>query len=236
MPHADPVARLAYQRAYYRANREKKIAESRARKAALRAARPPRPPKAPKPPPRLKTPEEISAAKRAAARRGPAHPAWKGDAAAPTTKRIRARRLYSLAGVVCEDCGQPAVDRHHKDGDTGNNIPENIACLCRRCHMARDGRLATFGHTPNPRAGIRHVCDTCGQLAAAGRWTKGECHRCRMYFYKTGRKWAPPPPKTCKVCGASDDLHPHQWLCMAHAREQHAARERERRRRRTVAA
>jgi len=73
---------------------------------------------------------------------GKAHPFWKGDAASTTTKRERAQKLYLLA--ACEICGAKAVDRHHIDGDTGNNTPENIARLCRRCHMTVDGRLAVF--------------------------------------------------------------------------------------------
>lgn len=72
--------------------------------------------------------------------RGENHYAWKGDAALPTTKRLRAQARYELGD--CESCGAQATDRHHKDGDTGNNVPENIAILCRRCHMTIDGRLA----------------------------------------------------------------------------------------------
>ncbi len=65
---------------------------------------------------------------------------WKGDAASKAAKRQRAVRQYALG--QCERCERPAVDRHHVDGDTGNNGPENIARLCRRCHEAADGRLA----------------------------------------------------------------------------------------------
>ena len=36
----------------------------------------------------------------------------------------------------CERCGSTKnVDVHHKDGDRNNNTPENIALLCRSCHM-----------------------------------------------------------------------------------------------------
>jgi hypothetical protein len=48
----------------------------------------------------------------------------------------------------CDRCGKPGRDRHHRDGNTLNNEPENIECLCRRCHMEIDGRLARFPTLP----------------------------------------------------------------------------------------
>lgn len=77
-------------------------------------------------------------------RRGPANPLWKGDDALARTKRVRARRLFPHLGT-CERCGvEPAVDRHHVDGDPGHNEPENIRRLCRKCHMFEDGRSAAL--------------------------------------------------------------------------------------------
>lgn len=70
------------------------------------------------------------------------NPNWLGDAAQTKTKRDRIQSRLSLVGVACEICSEPATDRHHIDGDTGNNELINIACLCRRCHMESDGRLA----------------------------------------------------------------------------------------------
>lgn len=78
-------------------------------------------------------------------KRGESHYAWKGDAASTTTKRERIQKRISLKGVVCESCRvAPATDRHHIDSDPGNNVRENIALLCRRCHMTADGRLERF--------------------------------------------------------------------------------------------
>lgn len=71
--------------------------------------------------------------------KGPDNPGWKGDDASKIAKRRRAERLYPLSD--CEHCGKPGVDRHHKDGNTGNNVPGNISILCRLCHMLEDGRL-----------------------------------------------------------------------------------------------
>ena len=74
-----------------------------------------------------------------ASRWGDQHPQWRGDVASASSKRGRARRLYKLGN--CERCGKKATDRHHIDGNAGNNLSSNIAILCRRCHMEIDGRL-----------------------------------------------------------------------------------------------
>lgn len=71
---------------------------------------------------------------------GAGAPNWKGDAV--RDGHGRARRYYPLD--KCELCGAPATDRHHRNGDHRDNRPENIAGLCRRCHMSEDGRLARF--------------------------------------------------------------------------------------------
>lgn len=85
---------------------------------------------------------------------GPEARQWKGDAATVHVKRERARKLYALG--PCQACGAPGRDRHHRDGDTGNNSPENIRILCRRCHMAEDGRLQALPHyTDGRRRGPR---------------------------------------------------------------------------------
>lgn len=66
--------------------------------------------------------------------RGAANPWWKGDAAARRTGHSRARSLYPTLGA-CEECGLvPAVERHHRNGDTLDNRRANVALLCDRCH------------------------------------------------------------------------------------------------------
>lgn len=49
--------------------------------------------------------------------------------------RERARRLYPVAGEACECCGGAAGVRHHRDENPRNNAPENVALLCRGCHV-----------------------------------------------------------------------------------------------------
>lgn len=73
--------------------------------------------------------------------RGESHYAWKGDDVQVTEGRQRARTLYKDIGQ-CRECAAPAVDRHHRDGDTLNNEPDNVVPLCRSCHMRVDGRSA----------------------------------------------------------------------------------------------
>lgn len=66
--------------------------------------------------------------------RGPRNHTWKGDAAAVKSGHERARALYPHLGT-CEACGLvPAVERHHRDGNTLNNSQSNVALLCDRCH------------------------------------------------------------------------------------------------------
>jgi hypothetical protein len=71
---------------------------------------------------------------------GAEHPNWKGDAVSVKGGRTRALRSYRDIGP-CSTCGALRAERHHRDGNTANNDAENIAVLCRKCHMAEDGRL-----------------------------------------------------------------------------------------------
>lgn len=100
---------------------------------------------------------------------------WNPDAK-PGTKRKRARTVVSDLGQRCRRCGQvKPLERHHIDGDTGNNRPRNIWVLCRRCHMEVDGRLeklAAMRMEPKPAT----PCVECGKLYKPLR--RGLCHAC----------------------------------------------------------
>ena len=117
---------------------------------------------------------------------GPRHYAWKGDAATETTKRERIQRLLSLEGVTCEHdgCKKPAVDRHHVDGDTGNNDLSNIRCLCRLHHMEEDGRLAAFIAAGQHKLHPPKPCIICEQPRKPLR--KGRCGACNEYLRRNG--------------------------------------------------
>lgn len=119
--------------------------------------------------------------RRYSARRGPASPMWRGDAAVPTAKRHRAQVAYPLD--TCERCGAPATDRHHKDRDTGNNARSNLEFLCRRCHMTVDGRLHAFVEHKNPVLPPQ-PCRNCGKLAKPLR--RGLCGACNEYQRRNG--------------------------------------------------
>src|SRR3990167_723930 len=71
-------------------------------------------------------------------RKGPDSCHWKGNNVSAKAGRKRARNMFPLR--ACDICGQPA-ERHHRDGDTLNNVPSNIAFLCRKHHMKIDGRF-----------------------------------------------------------------------------------------------
>lgn len=84
------------------------------------------------------TPEHIQKRKRF----GVGHHSWKGDDIIVKSGRTRALRGY--APRACEVCDNPKAERHHKDGNTRNNTPDNVRFLCRKCHMVEDGRLNEF--------------------------------------------------------------------------------------------
>ena len=118
------------------------------------------------------TPEHI----RKRIRRGEAHHSWLADAVSTRGGRTRALRLYPRVGP-CVQCGAAKAERHHADGDTGNNSPDNVVVLCRRCHMAADRRL------PQCREAMRQI-QPLGVAARAARhvdtlYSPGDaCPRC----------------------------------------------------------
>lgn len=73
-------------------------------------------------------------------RTGPSHYAWQGNSISEKGGRQRALRQFAEIGP-CTTCGALKAERHHKDGNTANNCPDNIVPLCRRCHMEADGRM-----------------------------------------------------------------------------------------------
>lgn len=73
-------------------------------------------------------------------RRETDNPVFKGaDITDFGTARMRARKAFPLE--PCEVCSSERADRHHIDGNVNNNERSNIAFLCRRHHMERDGRI-----------------------------------------------------------------------------------------------
>lgn len=72
-------------------------------------------------------------------RYGEDHHMRKGDNVSPGGGRQRARRMYKNIGP-CVKCGSEKSERHHVNGNTFDNSPENIQLLCRKCHINTDGR------------------------------------------------------------------------------------------------
>lgn len=117
---------------------------------------------------------------------------WKyqgvGDKVGKGGGRQRARKMYRLG--PCIRCKKPATDRHHKDDNTANNHPSNIEILCRRCHMAVDGRakrLAVWArtlHQPQPPK----PCVKCGRPYKPLR--RGLCSRCNDSLRRSKRNGA----------------------------------------------
>src|SRR3990167_8281817 len=72
---------------------------------------------------------------------------WRGENATVDAKRQRAVQLYSLP-LLCEWCKKTKpIDRHHIDGNVGNNKKSNILCVCRKCHCAIEERGKKIGAT-----------------------------------------------------------------------------------------
>jgi hypothetical protein len=123
--------------------------------------------------------------------RGKRHHNWKGETARPNSHRARARENYVLP-ALCQECGvAPATQRHHRDGHTANNEPDNIAFVCSRCHMTIDGRLDAFSQrlatawSPRREPQDPKPCAECGQPSKP--LTRGLCKRCYGRRYRQSR-------------------------------------------------
>ncbi len=65
-------------------------------------------------------------------RQAEGHPLWKGDAVGKQSGRERATRWYPHQ--PCAVCGAEKTERHHIDGNTRHNTPDNVVFLCRPHH------------------------------------------------------------------------------------------------------
>ena len=116
--------------------------------------------------------------------RGEKHVWWKGDDAKPHAKRRRSH-IYPLGD--CQGCGEKATDRHHVNGDVGDNSRENIRMLCRKCHMSEDGRLIKLTVLcKDPLSVFSDNCINCGNKYKPLR--HGRCEKCSDYFRRTGQE------------------------------------------------
>jgi hypothetical protein len=126
---------------------------------------------------------------RACSKQGAANPNWKGEKTSKHAKRSRIQRALPMG--PCERCAAPGMDRHHKDGDTGNNRRENISILCRRCHMTVDGRLAEI-RTRRPPLLLKQPPKPCTHCAKPDKpLKKGRCDACYRYWRRHERDRPP---------------------------------------------
>ncbi len=64
----------------------------------------------------------------------------------------RCQRMYELAGQPCEICGWFATARHHRNGNQGDNAPENVAFVCAKHHAEAHPRTRL---TPSQVSSLR---------------------------------------------------------------------------------
>ena len=105
---------------------------------------------------------------------GALNPRWKGSDVTPEAGRHRARRRYVTVGP-CRICGNPKAERHHKDGNTLNNDPDNIDIVCRRCHMGEDGRLEKLSEMG------KQIAATSRMISIRNRKARTHCHKGHEY-------------------------------------------------------
>jgi 5-methylcytosine-specific restriction endonuclease McrA len=137
-------------------------------------------------------------------KRGPDHPNWKGDAITVKSGRCRALRVLPVIGE-CARCGEPAIHRHHIDGNTRNNDPSNIEPLCARCHLKAHNRLEQWADQAR-----RRIKETT-EAAAQEKRNRTHCKRGHplsgdnLYINNTGGK-------TARVCIECRKLHKQAYL------------------------
>lgn len=148
---------------------------------------------------------------------------WKDERPESRQARITRNRAYVAARreeTVCARCGAQPIDwhgeHHHAQPkrrlfEMANHdyalqtIADEIArCtpLCRRCHMAEDGRMQRFveagmGWRSVPKA--VQPCQQCQRLYKPLRHNL--CARCYERQYRPGRKWG--KTKRARVVAAS---------------------------------
>lgn len=102
--------------------------------------------------------------------RGSNNPNWKeGASDYPNHSQLKRNRLEKLkqAGNKCEVCGENAYCVHHIDGDQGNHELDNLAVLCRQCHLIlHAGReMDNFSEKPKTSKYIREYGLTLREMA-----------------------------------------------------------------------
>ncbi len=64
--------------------------------------------------------------------------------------RKRAQRQFTP--TACENCAiRKDLVRHHRDGDTLNNMKANISFLCRSCHTKLEWKAGRYANRPKPQ-------------------------------------------------------------------------------------
>jgi formylmethanofuran dehydrogenase subunit E len=111
---------------------------------------------------------------------------WKGDKVKYISLHIWIRG-HKPKSLFCERCGKVTdrLDLANISGEYKRDIMD-FRWLCRKCHMAEDGRLdrfKNFPHKDKPKNGKNVICLNCGKEYYAPRFkisiTKFCCRNCK---------------------------------------------------------
>ena len=98
-------------------------------------------------------------------------------------KAIASGRLVRPS--TCSACGKTGmIEGHHRD----YSKPLDVTWLCRRCHMAEDGRLDAI-HSKEHYERMKSIpkpCSRCTRLSKPLR--RGRCHPCNEYLRRRGKE------------------------------------------------
>lgn len=109
--------------------------------------------------------------------------------------RQRTLKLYPKESLkLCEVCGnsEKRLQRHHKDKNTYNNLPENILICCQHCHAKEHKKEGNWGKGKKERTCIQ--CERIFQHENRKRKTcSTECFL-KISSIKAKERWACGPP------------------------------------------
>lgn len=127
-----------------------------------------------------------------------------------STSHYHARKMVPIG--LCSTCGKPdATDVHHLDGNHLNNSPENLARICRGCHIRVHRPKACCTICGKPQKGLGYCVKHLQRFKTHGDPLIVKDNQ----FVPKRREGEANPKKGCKILGC---LNPHhaKGYCAKH--------------------